>query len=133
LLVMVHVRRLEFDDALRQYARMVDMYPNRESWLGPAAQISKLMQKYDRSIEMYQRILKLDAVEGKAERELGYRDKMMQVYRSAKRFDEARELNVKWLADVKDDNLRRNYRGMLLATDLSAKDFDKYLARCREW
>lgn len=133
MMATVLVRLLRFEDAASQYRHMVEMYPNRDNWLRQYGELLMLMRRYQETLALYERMLKLDSVQGNPISTYIYRERMITVLHKSGRFEEARKVVQGWLGDVKEDTLRRYYRGLLLSTDLAANDYGAYLQRVREW
>jgi tetratricopeptide (TPR) repeat protein len=86
------------------------------------------------AIAYAQRILSLKGVKGVLEREPLYRQQLVQAYREAKRYDEARKTVSAWLLESStDDRFRNAYRSFLLFICADAKDYEEYVRNCRAW
>ncbi len=134
MMATVLVKLLQFEEADEQFKRMIAIYPNREAWLRQWAELSVLRQDYNQAIELSRRLLSLKTIKGNIDRELPYRSQLIKSYRETRRFDEARKIAEGWLAQTgNDDRHRRVFRSFLLGIDSEAKDYERYVQRCREW
>lgn len=128
---VAQMRLLDFAAAAEQLKRSLGYYPNRESLLLHLGQVRLIEQDYAGAIAAWQR---LSALKSAAARQNNYRASLMAVYREAGRFDEARQLAEKWLAEAGEDKRAvGRIRTYLLAADAAAGDHERYVARCREW
>jgi len=143
LLALILVRQLDFEALAGHLKRMIARHPNRLPWLTELAQLELYDRRYDEAVHLWNHVLELtrdEKDEGPSPIALLYRARLMQTYRMAGRFDDARKLAERWLAELsnaKDDaetrQRRDQNRWFLLAADAAAKETDRYLARVREW
>ena len=143
LLSLVLMRQLDFEGAGRQIARMLTWYPNRANWLAELAQLRMIDRNYGEAIELWNHLLSLSSKDdktGPGRQTMTYRAKLMQTYRLAGRFDEARKIAEQWLAAAgsgktkpETQAVRNQIRWFLLAADIAAGDFEGYLRRVNQW
>ncbi len=135
MMAMTLSRLLDFDGAAREYERILKLHPNRLTYVQALAELRMTQQRFDAAIPIYERLLELRE---KDEFPGLYRGRLMEAYRRAGRFDDARRLAEKWLAEVDPKAktagiLTATYRWFLLAADEAAKDHEGYIRRCRDW
>jgi len=134
---LVLMRLLDFEAAAEQLTHALALYPNRASWIQELAKLRLIEQDYEAAISLWDRLIALrftQSGEPFDSLSLGYRLKLMQTYRRAERFAEARQAAQGWLAEAPDnDRVRSRLRWFVLAVDAGAGDHDRYLTRVRGW
>lgn len=131
LLSHILSRMLAFDEVVAHLARLTTWYPNREPWLRGLARMQLLQLNYDAAIVLWNRILALPSAENQ---KTLYRSMLIETYRRAGRFNDARREAKAWLDQISPKDAEyRQYRWFVLAVEAGAKDHDRYLAFVREW
>ena len=138
LMSLVLIRELAFDQAQQRLEQMLTWYPNRESWMQELAQLRALDQRYDEAVDLWRRLLGRWSKGDPAspdDRTPHYQMKLMQAYRQAGRFEDARKTAEEWLAadTPRDEVMVRRLRWFALAADAGAGEHDRYIERVRSW
>lgn len=143
MLALVLMRQLDFENAAAQLERMIARHPNRVSWLTELVQLKMYDRQYEAALGIWNHLVGLAEADedGNLGRALAlYRARLMQAYRTAGRFDEARRVAEQWLAAVpadtskpENESQKDQMRWFLLAADSVARENDRYLARVRGW
>jgi tetratricopeptide (TPR) repeat protein len=135
MMAMVLTRMLDFEGAAGEFQRILRLHPNRQMWLQNLAELRMTEQNYEAAIPLWNRLL---AMQDKGEFPGIYRGRLMEAYRRAGQFDEARRVADRWLSEVDAKSrtagvVRSALRWFLLAADQAQKDYDGYIRRCRGW
>jgi len=131
------MRLLDFEAAAEQLKHALTLYPNRAPWLQELAQMCMLDRNNDTAISLWARLLALRTTQSDNPFDrlsLNYRQKLIETYCRAERFDDAQRIADDWLSKSPDDErVRSHLRWLALAVDTDAGEHDRYLARVRKW
>ncbi|UCD28441.1 MAG: hypothetical protein JSV03_15370 [Planctomycetota bacterium] len=135
LMVQVLIKLLAYDQAYEQFQHMLQWYPNRQEWISSFGDFLLTVQDYDQAIEVWRRLLSYQGISDDVKRQAVVRTRLLQTYREAKRFDEARRILDEWLAETKPDNssIIILLRTFMLLVEETAGNYEQYVKFCRQW
>ncbi|MHC4441433.1 MAG: tetratricopeptide repeat protein [Planctomycetota bacterium] len=135
MMAQVLIKLLAYDRAREQFERMLKWYPNRHTWAVSFGEFLLVVQDYDRAIEVWKRLHSISEVATDSKQSAVIRARLVQAYLEGDRFDEARQVAEGWLAkaDPAKHDLIYLLRTFVLSVEQAAKDYDRYVCRCREW